>query len=97
MTQTTDLEQRLRGLASKRLYDVGYPDGYSDGLTEAADELARLRAENEALRETLDDAMTKLDAPDPDLKPLRDFAIGVLWAIKEAAHTRTALKGSRHE
>lgn len=82
---TDDLERRLR----ESVTYAYIPTAVRGRLAEAADELARLRAENEALREAVKIALTCTpSARNGEVI----YDCGNPWEILS-----TALEGSRHE
>lgn len=93
MTQTTDLEQRLRALASREDC-MGVP------LPIMA-ELARLRAENEALREALEPfakaADIRLCGDWRDDQHFGRTDVQFYLTFGDLRRARAALKGSIHE
>jgi hypothetical protein len=93
MTPTDDLELRLRQPAV--FSEPAEGQRCRLVMAEAADEIARLRAENEALREALEPFAACMEY-------INDDEDGEEWAkfrllIKDYRRARTALEGSRHE
>lgn len=96
MTQTTDLEQRLRALVERQRDQRGdmMTLGEADPeIIEAADELTRLR---EAL-EGIATLSAQREEPWPDGSEMDRLHFWRDRVIDAAEIARTALKGSRHE